>query len=291
MTDRSAYVGRFAPSPTGPLHVGSLLAALASYLDARRAGGRWLLRMEDVDPPREMPGAADAILRTLDAHGLTWDGPVLYQSTRGEAYLEALEHLARDDRLFPCTCTRSLLGPGGSCAGRCVPRHDTPHTLRLRLGSTRSFEDLILGPQTPSGDPMDRVLRRRDGLFAYTLAVVVDDAWEGITHVIRGRDLLGETSVQLQLFDALGHRPPTYGHIPLLYNEVGTKLSKQTGAPALDDSEASANLRRALAYLQQPDPAPGLASPTEILDAATATWNLQYLSTTDQGDLIHPTRS
>jgi glutamyl-Q tRNA(Asp) synthetase len=288
MAEQPVYVGRFAPSPTGPLHFGSLVAALASFLDARRAGGRWLLRIEDIDPPREMPGASDAILRTLEAHGLVWDGPVLYQSQRSDAYLGALEALTQRHRLFPCVCTRSILGPGGSCGGRCAPREGEPHSLRLRLTPPRSFHDRVLGPQAPRDDRRDVVLRRRDGLFAYTLAVVVDDAWQGITDVLRGQDLLEETSVQLDLFDALDKPAPRYGHVPLLRNEAGTKLSKQTGAPGLDDGDALANLRRALVYLNQPPVSKAIDSVDGVLAAAAAHWDPARMAWINDADLVYP---
>lgn len=281
-----AYIGRFAPSPTGPLHFGSLIAAVASYLDARRAGGFWFLRIEDIDPPREMPGATDAILKTLEVHGLTWDGPVVRQSERTEAYLAALESLRPSGRLFPCTCTRAILGPGGSCAG-CAPAPGEAHSLRLRLAPPRTFDDRVLGPQTSEDNRRDRVLRRRDGLFAYALAVVVDDAWQGITDVLRGRDLLTETAMQLDLFRALGKTPPRYAHIPVLRNATGTKLSKQTGAPALDNSIALANLRKALAYLNQRPIDRDISSAAELLSAAAATWDLARVGAVDEAKLVY----
>jgi glutamyl-Q tRNA(Asp) synthetase len=211
------YRGRFAPSPSGPLHFGSLLAALGSYLDARAAGGQWLLRIEDIDQPREAPGAADRILRSLDAHGLHWDGPVLYQSTRSEAYDRALEQLQQQDRLFRCSCTRAILGPGGSCGERCTPAPDDICAIRVRLGGERSFNDLVLGPQPSAALPADLVLKRKDGLYAYTLAVVVDDGWQGITDVIRGRDLLEQTArtmpfARISGLSGAGLRPPPGAH-------------------------------------------------------------------------------
>jgi len=287
----AAYRGRFAPSPTGPLHFGSLLAALASFLDARAAGGQWLLRIEDLDPPREVPGAADAIQRSLQAHGLLWDGSTRHQSDRSRAYDAALEHLAQSGRLFPCVCTRSVLGPGGSCGGRCTPEPGAPTSQRFRIGAPEGFADLILGPRAaPDGTREDLVLRRRDGLYAYTLAVVVDDADQGITHVVRGADLLPETSVQIDLARALGGGSlPAFGHIPLARNEHGTKLSKQTGAPALDDTRPLENLRAALRGLNQMAADADAGTPQELLDAAICTWSRKRVGTVSDTALVYAT--
>jgi glutamyl-Q tRNA(Asp) synthetase len=199
--------GRFAPSPTGPLHFGSLVTAVASYDDARSKGGQWLVRIEDLDTPRNVPGADTHILRTLEAFGLEWDGAVLYQSTRLDAYQTALEQLKRGGHLYPCSCSRTATAP---CTCTSGPR------LRVRY---------------PKGD---FTVLRPDGIFAYQLAVVVDDAFQGVTSVVRGDDLLDSTPRQIHLQKLLGLPTPTYKHIPVVVNERGEKLSKQTLAPPLD---------------------------------------------------------
>lgn len=272
MSTDAAYRGRFAPSPTGPLHFGSLVAALASYLDARHAGGQWLLRIEDIDPPREVTGAADAIRYSLERHGLLWDGEVLCQSRRAQAYEAALETLRDSGRLFHCSCTRSVLGPGGSCGRRCSPRPGASHALRFEVSVGEAFEDLILGYQAPPTAVTDIVVRRRDGLYAYALAVVVDDAWQGITHVLRGQDLLGQTHAQRQLLAMLGQAIPHYGHLPLLYSPAGAKLSKQAGATAIDDGHPMQNLRQALRLLGQDSAASVADTPAELLAEASRSW-------------------
>jgi glutamyl-Q tRNA(Asp) synthetase len=281
-TPDSPYRGRFAPSPTGPLHLGSLIAALASYLDARAAGGRWLLRMEDIDPPREQPGAAAAILCSLEAHGLCWDEPVLWQSERSAAYLDALDQLRAAGALFACTCSRAQTDAAGNCRGDCRTRSDPPRSaaaLRVAVAGdfTARWEDRWQGAQRWGAGrlPRDFVVRRRDGLFAYQLAVVVDDAAQGITHVVRGSDLLDSTPRQLWLQRLLHQHSPAYSHLPVLTNREGQKLSKQTHAPALDDRQAAANLRLALDYLGQPRPPAALDGCDELLRFAIAHWRWQ----------------
>jgi glutamyl-Q tRNA(Asp) synthetase len=228
------YVGRFAPSPTGPLHLGSLMAAMGSYLEARAHGGRWLLRMEDLDPPREMPVAADGILRDLAALGFYWDGAILYQSSRGDAYETALDQLQREGHLFPCACTRSEIGDSavtgiegpvypGTCQHGLAPGK-TARALRVRVAAgDLGFEDALQGPirQDLARDIGDFVVRRADGRHAYQLAVVVDDAWAGVTHVVRGADLLLSTPRQLHLQALLGLPRPTYTHLPVLMDVPG----------------------------------------------------------------------
>lgn len=274
------YRGRFAPSPTGPLHLGSLIAALASYLDARAAGGHWLLRMEDLDPPREEAGAADSILTSLEQHGLNWDGSVLYQSTRHEAYRAALEELQKDQCLFRCYCTRAQLGPDGACAGRCTHRQedaDTPYALRVRVPGqcTIAFDDQLQGPQYfPLGaNTADFVVHRKDGLHAYQLAVVVDDAHQGITQVVRGSDLLDSTPRQIFLQTLLGLFHPDYCHLPVITSRNGKKFSKQNFAPPLADERAADNLRLALAFLVQRTPPEDYQRPEDILDFASLNWS------------------
>jgi len=257
--------GRFAPSPTGPLHFGSLVAALASWLDARAANGRWLVRMEDLDRPRVQPGAAEEILRALERLGLEWDGEVEYQSRRAALYQAALERIRA--RTYWCCCTRreiadSSLGLASDGAaiypGTCrrgPPTGKPPRALRLRVdASTIGFVDRVQGrrEQVLSRDVGDFVLYRADGQFAYQLAVVVDDAAQGVTDVVRGADLIDSTARQIFLQRLLGLPTPRYLHVPVAVNTAGEKLSKQTGAEPLDLSRPEQELRRALAFLGQP---------------------------------------
>ena len=272
------YVGRFAPSPTGPLHFGSLVAALASWLDARAAGGRWLLRIEDLDTPRNQPGATDDILRILEKLGLGWDGDVVFQSARTDAYREALKALGSS--VYWCGCTRrevadSSLGLAadgaqiypGTCRGGLAPGKP-PRALRLRTpGDTIAFRDRAQGAQRQVLDTEvgDFVLLRADGQFAYQLAVVVDDAAQGVTDVVRGADLLDSTPRQVFLQRLLGYPPPRYLHVPAAVNAAGEKLSKQTGAVPIEPSRRDEALRRALAFLGQPE--------TRDLAEAVRQWN------------------
>jgi glutamyl-Q tRNA(Asp) synthetase len=278
-TTESPYRGRFAPSPTGPLHQGSLLAALASFLDARHNGGSWLLRMEDLDPPREEAGAARCILDSLHHHGLHWDGDVLFQSRRDAAYAAALERLAAGGHLFSCDCTRALLGPDGACCGRCRERQGQlayPAATRVAVPPDChiEFADQIQGVVSTAlgAATADFVVKRKDGLYAYQLAVVVDDAWQGISHVVRGSDLLDSSARQIFLQQLLGHPTPRYCHIPVVTDGSGQKLSKQNHAPALDDHNAPANLRAALGFLYQQEPPQAVATTGEILAFATRCW-------------------
>ena len=281
----TSYIGRFAPSPTGPLHFGSLATAVASYLDARHAGGRWLLRMEDIDPPREMPGAADLILRQLECHGLFWDGPVLYQSARSDAYREALTKLETEGLVYPCHCSRQQLKErGGLHPRRCVYNGDpaTPFALRLSVAedSDIAFEDLFQGQQRQhiKREVGDFVLRRKDGLFAYQLAVVVDDAHQQITHVIRGSDLLDSTARQIYLQHLLGFATPVYGHLPVAVDHFGNKLSKQNLAAPVSEHTPTRNLCAVLRWLGMELPGELLsASPEELLTWAAAHWRRQSL--------------
>jgi len=286
-SDFSGYIGRFAPSPSGPLHFGSLVSALAGYLDAKANGGKWLVRMEDLDPPREQPGAASAILQCLDGHGLHWDGEVIYQSQRSDAYQVCLNALLQAELAYPCTCSRQdLTAMGGIYDGRCRNRPvDSRQTCSLRLklydlpdrasAEVIQFEDVIQGTQiqnlrTQAGD---QILKRRDGLYAYQLAVVVDDIAQGITHIIRGSDLLEVTGRQLFFIGLLGAPLPQFGHVPLAIQANGQKLSKQNHAKALDSQFASRNLWRGLEFLGQNPPADlADASTYECLDWALHHW-------------------
>jgi glutamyl-Q tRNA(Asp) synthetase len=277
------YTGRFAPSPTGPLHFGSLVAALASWLDARAAGGRWLVRMEDLDRPREQPGAADAILRALERLGLTWDGEVLYQSRRSATYEAALDRLVQRGLVYACACTRreiadSAVAPGGAPVYPGTCRAGTagraPRAIRVRTRSEPiGFVDRVQGPmeQCVEREVGDFIVRRADGPFAYQLAVVVDDAEQGVTHIVRGADLLDSTARQIHLQRLLGYPEPSYLHVPVATNPAGEKLSKQTLARALDDEPVTEALGRALAYLGQPRVPAGCAR--ELLAEALRRWN------------------
>lgn len=263
----SRYRGRFAPSPTGPLHFGSLVAAVGSFLDARSRGGEWLVRIEDLDPPREMPGAAAEILETLEAFELFWDGPVLYQSRRNAIYEEALAQLRARQYLFPCTCSRREIadsglqgtdGPiyPGTCRTGIRPGGRTP-ALRVKvLDRTLHFSDRLQGDihENLAREVGDFVVKRADGLYAYQLAVVVDDAWQGITDVVRGSDLLFSTARQIYLQELLGYPTPGYMHLPVAVNACGEKLSKQTLAEALDIGAKSQLACAALRFLGQPVP-------------------------------------
>lgn len=280
--ETTVYRGRFAPSPTGPLHLGSLIAALASYLDARHHGGTWLVRMDDLDPPREEPGAADSILDSLQQHGLHWDGNVLYQGSRADAYADALAALGNAGLLFACDCTRATLGDAGNCTGNCRARQQDivgAHSIRIDVPAdcTIRFPDLLQGPQAVAlgAELPDFILRRKDGLYAYQLAVVVDDAAQAISHVVRGSDLLDSTARQVYLQRCLGLPTPRYGHLPVITNREGQKLSKQNLAPALDSARACHNLRQALRFLHQPEPPGTISAVTELLAWAVDRWALE----------------
>ena len=261
------YIGRYAPSPTGPLHFGSLVAAVGSYLDARAQGGRWLLRMEDLDPPREIPGAADGILKSLEAFGFEWDGEVLYQSRRHAAYAEAAAQLLATGAAFPCACTRKEIADSGvhGLEGPIYPgtcRHGLPpgreaRALRLTApDQVIAFEDGLQGTvsQNLARDIGDFIIRRADGIHAYQLAVVVDDAFQGVNHVVRGADLLLSTPRQLWLQELLGLTRPSYLHLPVAVNPAGEKLSKQTHARPVSDTQPGHGLWAALVYLRQEPP-------------------------------------
>lgn len=324
MPSSSHYRGRFAPSPTGPLHFGSLVAALGSYLEAKHHHGAWLVRMEDLDTPRCIPGAADDILRTLEVYGLLWDGAMIYQSQRTSAYEEALHQLKNIGAVYPCCCTRKKIADSGlpGIEGPVYPgtcRHGIPagreartwrvhtniklpphyrekagmggtsayKTSTLTLHEGRSdvahflndgyvaFDDALQGriSQNLESDSGDFVVQRADGLFAYQLAVVVDDAMQGITHIVRGADLLLSTPRQIYLQKLLGLPTPNYMHLPVVLNADGEKLSKQTLAPPLNKNKVTETLYDALIFLRQQPPKALLSyAPQEILDWAVAHW-------------------
>jgi glutamyl-Q tRNA(Asp) synthetase len=290
-----AYIGRFAPSPTGPLHAGSLVAALASWLDARAHGGQWLVRIEDVDAPRCTQGAANEILRQLAACGLHPDAAPVYQSQRGPLYQTALDQLVARASAYPCACSRKDIASAAQAAGTTKPRHGElvypgtcRHGLNGKTGRAWRFlatntvathvvwQDRRLGTmeQDVATEVGDFVLHRADGLWAYQLAVVVDDAAQGVTHVVRGEDLADNTARQILLQRALGCATPSYLHTPLVLAADGQKLSKQNGAQALDAQHAAACLWQAARYLGLSAPENNIA---EILATALAQWTGRYL--------------
>jgi len=263
------YVGRFAPSPTGPLHFGSLVAAVASFCEAKANQGRWLVRMEDLDKPREIKGAADTILHQLEAFGFEWDDTVVYQSQRSALYSDALDQLNRKQLIYPCTCTRKEIADSSTTFGidgRIYPKTclhhpikpDTAMAWRIQThNNVISFDDGIqqLIQQNIGLDVGDFILKRADGLFAYQLAVVVDDAAQGITHIVRGADLLDSTPRQIYLQLQLDFSTQKYAHVPVAANANNEKLSKQTLAKPIEVSTASELLYDALCFLGQQPPA------------------------------------
>lgn len=276
----SAYIGRFAPTPSGYLHFGSLVAAVASYLDARSVGGRWLMRMEDLDPPREAPGAQAAILNALESYGFEWDGEMVRQSDRHDAYAQVLDRLFNQGLAYACTCSRKTLEPWhgiypGFCRNAGHAREGA--AIRLRVPELEyHFEDRVQGEfrQHLGRDVGDFVIRRRDGLYAYQLAVVLDDAWQGVTDIVRGADLLDSTPRQLYLQELLGFPQPRYLHVPLITQPNGHKLGKSYRSPPLTDDEATPLLLRALRALGQ-NPLSELddASPREVLNWGIRHWD------------------
>lgn len=279
MSPAQSYVGRFAPSPTGPLHFGSLLAALGSWLYARRANGTWLVRIEDLDPPREVPGATEQQLFTLAAFGLESDGPVWRQSARGEAYQAALDRLLASSAAYACHCSRSELAASGSVHRHCLakaPRPDPSVRLRVGPGTALSFDDAIQGhiAQHLADEVGDFVLKRSDGYWAYQLAVVVDDAAQGITQVVRGADLLDSTPRQILLQRALGLPTPRYAHLPMVVDADGRKLSKSLAAVPVDAADPIPALRAAWQALgQEPAVLRGIGTVSAMLAAAQAAFD------------------
>jgi glutamyl-Q tRNA(Asp) synthetase len=288
-----SYRGRFAPSPTGPLHFGSLVAAVGSYLEARWNRGRWLVRMEDLDRPREARGASKAILKMLEAYGFEWDGKVVFQSRRDAAYGAALKRLEHGHAVFPCACTRREISDSTvSAAGEPIypgtcrkgpPPGRTARAMRVRVdNAVIAFEDLLQGrmEQNLGREVGDFIVRRADGLFAYQLAVVVDDFEQNITDVVRGADLLASTARQILLQRLLGHPTPRYMHLPVAVNRAGEKLSKQTRAAPLTVTEAPSRLWQALRFLGQEPPAELEAGRiAEIWNWALASWRTERIPT------------
>ena len=293
MSASADYIGRFAPSPTGDLHFGSLLAALASYCDAKQANGIWQLRIDDIDPPREISGAAERIQTTLKQYGFSWDGPTLYQSQRLDYYAQKLHELNSAKLLYPCTCSRKQLAGSTIYPGNCAhvlaePEHSASTTtqvatkikhtdadvaLRLKVKSDIRFKDAIQNQQAfnVNVDIGDTIVLRRDGLFAYALCCAIDDA-EQSTHVIRGADLLSTTGAQLQVIRSLGLNAPNYANIPVAINTQGQKLSKQTLAQAIQTMDTLATLKAAWHFLGQSNL--DVNSVKDFWHLAISSWNL-----------------
>ena len=280
------YRGRFAPSPSGFLHFGSLIAALASFLDAKSHQGQWLVRLEDIDPPREQQGASSAILKTLEAFGLHWDETELYQSKRSQLYREVLSDLNQQKITYHCQCNRaSIKSLGGIYQGHCktlVLPADKSAVRVINSVGINSFTDLIQGNIhcNKALAQEDFILLRKDGLFAYQLAVVVDDICQNINHVIRGCDLIEPTARQLSLFTLLHQQAPQYGHVPLAITTDGYKLSKQNKAPAIDNKNPQGALIAALIFLGQQPPSELVSySVNDIIQWAIIHWQRQQIPT------------
>lgn len=276
----SHYIGRFAPTPSGYLHFGSLLAALASYLDARARKGRWLVRMEDLDSPRNLPGADEHILRTLRAYGLHWDGEVVRQSQRLARYQQIIDRWLDQGLAYYCDCSRrEIIAQDGIYPGTCRQRQLSAapdHAIRVRVEDTEiTFVDRLQGPlsRNLSSDCGDFIIRRRDGIIAYQLAVVIDDIDQGVTDIVRGADLLDSTPRQLRLYQLLQQPAPRYLHVPLIMRQDGEKLSKRLGSAPLEAAQAAATLYQALCILTPTAPA-SLRSATidQQLQWAIAHW-------------------
>jgi len=277
------YIGRFAPSPTGPLHFGSLVAALASFLDARNAGGLWLLRIEDLDPPRESSYAPREIMSQLSALGLTWDKDVLYQSSRLEAYEETLNRLHSHGFAYPCTCSRKSVPRvyPGTCRQRKIAGTEE-YSIRLRVDAeAMEFTDRLFGLQRWSfgKEVGDFIIKRKDGLHAYQLAVVVDDNFQRVNNIVRGIDLLDSTPRQLALYKLLQLSPPDYLHIPIIVDQSGEKLSKQAHAKPIDTSSPQSLIREALIALGQ-ETHKGVAGLGDLLERAIAAWQIERIPAT-----------
>jgi len=286
---KKPYRGRFAPSPTGNPHLGTLIAAVASYLQARVNKGEWLLRIEDVDTTRRVAGADDAMLRTLDKFGFEWDAEVIWQSKRSLVYEQALEQLNAAELVFPCTCSRKLLAQTaveqsgiypGTCRAQKLPfPHE--HAIRVHVPNISvGFEDTIFGEyqQSLASECGDFVIKRRDGLFAYQLAVVVDDAEQGVTEIVRGADLLDSTPRQIFLQQCLDYAQPDYLHLPLILDQEGRKLSKSEGAAELNPARPIKSIYAALKHLGQQPPAElAQAGIIDIWQWAVENWNIDKM--------------
>jgi glutamyl-Q tRNA(Asp) synthetase len=283
------YRGRFAPSPSGPLHLGSLVAALGSFLQARSRAGTWLVRIEDIDPPRELAGAADSILTSLEAHGLLWDDSVEYQNRHSQYYDQHLDWLAKQQLTYPCDCTRKMIQQqGGHYLGHCRHRKLPKQGCALRIYNNQpvsEFEDKLQGMVQSdmrfAGE--DFIVKRKDGLYAYHLAVVVDDIRQRISQIVRGADLLQPSACQIMLYRLFNQPVPEYLHLPVIVSRPGIKLSKQNHAPALDNNNASDNLRQVLTWLNHSPPTELQGAPCQdILQWAISHWQLSRLPKTTE---------
>jgi len=279
-----AYIGRFAPSPSGPLHFGSLVAALGSYLQAKSQQGKWLVRIEDIDPPREVSGASEDILATLQAYGLAWDDEVVYQSQQTAHYEQVLASLEQQQLSYACTCTRKIIKQqGGLYRGNCRTSNlsNIDNALRINVAKlaepVTGFYDQLQGDISLDKQQADEdfIIKRKDGLYAYNLAVVIDDINQGISEIVRGADLLPTTGKQISLYQLLGKQPPSYVHLPLVVTEPGFKLSKQNHALAIDKNNPVPTLLQALTFLghQAPDFV-DKSSCTALLKWAIKNWSL-----------------
>lgn len=292
-------IGRFAPSPSGPLHFGSLLAAVASFMQAKHHGGKWLVRIEDIDPPREVVGASDTILRQLELHGLHWDDSVIFQSAQNQYFLEILDRLRRKSVIYNCDCTRQRLNTlNGIYDNHCrnLDLMDKNTAIRLSIDDCLNlisydddrlnFIDQIMGSysQSLNTEVGDFVLRRRDSLISYQLAVVIDDHQRGITEIVRGADLIDSTPRQILLQKILGYKTPTYAHIPLAINSLGQKLSKQHHAKELPQNNESEQVWLALSWLDQTPPLDlRKSSVSEIIDWGIANWDITKIPDRREG--------
>lgn len=281
---QSTYSGRFAPSPSGQLHFGSLIAALGSYLQAKSQHGIWQVRIDDLDPPREVPGAAQDILDTLHAYGLNWDGPVIYQSQRSQAYEKILTQLNKKALSYACSCTRKIIKQqGGIYLGNCRDKKLDFKNNALRIKQHKPIShfydqlqgDIYLNTETAHED---FIIKRKDGLYAYNLAVVIDDIDQGVNEVVRGTDLIDTTGKQISLYKLLNAQPPRYLHLPLATSAPGQKLSKQNHALAIDKKNPIPTLLKALAFLGQPTiAAVDSTNCAAILDRATENWSIKHI--------------
>ncbi len=283
------YIGRFAPSPSGSLHFGSLIAALGSYLRARSLKGKWLVRIEDIDPPREVKGAAADILHTLEAYGFEWDDSLLYQSARLDAYQATIDSLLSQDKAYFCRCTRKIIQEemGGIYDGHChrlTTRHTEGAVRVVNRASVAEFTDTLMGKVSVDNAfaNEDFIIKRSDGLYAYQLAVVLDDAYQGITEVVRGFDLIEASCRQLSLYQTLGLTAPEWLHLPLACLTPGFKLSKQNHAQAIDKQHPQASLNAALSFLGQPSVE--LDTPARMLAQAVAQFKLSTIPR--QGEIL-----
>ncbi len=284
LKENKPYIGRFAPSPSGSLHFGSLVAAVGSYLQAKSQQGIWQVRIEDIDPPREIAGASEDILETLQAYGLQWDEKVIYQHQQSEYYEAVLKELSKRNLCYACCCTRKMIKQqGGYYQGQCRDKNNVMigNALRINLLSiinkTTHFEDKLQGRVVLDSTQIDDdfIIKRKDGLYAYNLAVVVDDIQQGITEVVRGADLISTTGKQISLYQLLNADIPNYVHLPLAVTEPGVKLSKQNHAVAVNKQDPVPTLKRVLAFLGHPVPDNmALNTCSEILKWATEYWSL-----------------